>query len=255
MKRLVVFIIFALLLSSESRGDTPMELSVTIASTASSQLELARNLSLRVASAINEEERHRLTIEAIASFQAVVRYWPQESSAVVAAGLAQGDLWLSLRAGQNAVDVLERLIPIVKNHESYAPLYRRLGKAYEILNRADDAAMAFDRAAADASLATNPLLALAVYRDAARMYERAGRPRTAAVRYRALAANQRISPTSRALAAIDAANAGMVAGDRAAARRDVAEGKRLVAEARRKDPKVALQQLEDELHRLERDLD
>jgi tetratricopeptide (TPR) repeat protein len=255
--RIAVLLAVTLFCSSaaaEEQSVGPLEVPVTIMTSASEQLSDAAMLASKIPEARTQEEKRSAALRAIVSYQVIPRKWPNESGVVVAAGLAEADLWLDLRAAKNAVTVLERLVPVMKHHPNFSPLYRRLGKAYEMLTMHAEADYAFERAGRDARLNQEPVLAVAVLRESARYYERTGRLKEASSCYRRLSHLASVDATSRALAAVDAAAAELRAGDRQTARIDVEHARSLVRAAAAKRSDRAVQMLEDEVRRLEQSL-
>lgn len=167
----------------------------------------ARHLATAIPRGATAETEQTVLFRAITAYRAVVAHWPADIESVVAAGMAEADLWLQLRNPHAAASILERLLPAVSHSDNEPSVYRRLGVVYHRMNRVADAEQAFARAEVSHALARHPLLAIQTLRDAALFYERTARPVESAKRYRQLSRFEHIDIRSRALAALDAVRA------------------------------------------------
>jgi tetratricopeptide (TPR) repeat protein len=249
--RTVIFVA-ATFLAAFAVADIPV--TVDVADSAREQLASARRLASAVALAGTGNELEA-TLRAIAAYRAVEANWPEDVEAVVAAGLAEADLWMQMRSPQSAIPVLERLVPAVTGSDNEPSVFRRLGNAYASSKRDHDAEQAFGRATSSRALERHQVLAVQTLREAALFYERSGRPGKSSALYARLSRLENVHVRSRALAAFDAVRTSLKAGDRGSAREHLGHARKLVesAAAERKDP--ASEALERELARLTRDLE
>jgi tetratricopeptide (TPR) repeat protein len=241
-------IVLVLFVASATLADTPV--TVEVKETGSDQIAYARDLANQVARAAPGEAEQTARFRAIIAYRAVVEHWPREIASVIAAGLAESDLWLQGKDPAAAVSILERLLPVVAKSDNEPAVYRRLGVAYHRMNRVKDAEQAFTRAEASPALARHALLAVQTFRESALFYERTGRHAQSAIRYEKLSRLEHVDVRSRALAAMDAVRTSMHANDRGAAGNHFAHAEKLVRLSAAAHRDAAATQLERELERL-----
>lgn len=245
----IMLVLFAAL---AALADIPV--TVEVKATAGDQIEYARDLANQVLRAAPGEAEQTARFRAIVAYRAVVERWPHDIAAVIAAGLAESDLWLQAKDPAAAVSILERLLPVAARSDNEPAVYRRLGAAYHRMNRVKDAEQAFTRAETAPALARHPLLAVQTFRESALFYERTGRPGQSAIRYGKLSRLEHVDVRSRALAAMDAVRTSMRANDRRAADNHFANAEKLVRLSAAAHPDAAATRLERELERLRANL-
>jgi lysyl-tRNA synthetase class I len=250
--RVVIPCLLFFALSGLAAEKTPQfEVTVPTRFTVDEQIVLAREYASQAVRARSDEERTQHRLAAISAWEVVAKRSHSDLASFMLARLSQADLWLDLRAGSNAVDVLNSVLPVATAAQNEAAVYRRLGNAFELLDRGDDAEKAFAKAESDPAIHREPRIALMALTDSARFFERSQRPTEAAKRYARLSKMRHVSPGSRATAALSAARTSIHGKDKVSARLFVGDAEALIAESRRggATPEV-IATLERELERI-----
>lgn len=249
MKRIVVTFAFGIL-SFATAFAQPTEIVVQERETALKQLQLAEDLAAKVLIARTPADREQTTLAAIAATRLVRKKWPNDVAAVLRAAFMEADLWQGLGAAENVAKALEPYRKIVKGSDNEASLYRRLGAAYEMLDRASDAEGAFDIAEKSIPKDKHPQVALAVFQASGKFYAGRGLPKEAAKRYRQVVRDDRQQTSTRALFALNAAREHLRAQDKSEARNDVQHARAFANELRSKGSDRLALQVEQEIERL-----
>jgi tetratricopeptide (TPR) repeat protein len=243
------FVLFSATALSAFPG-VPVPFTREIRATAAEQIRLADEIVGRPTKTGSADEVRSRTITAVATLAVVAERWPGDTRAVLMAGLKQADLWAGISAYKNAAAALEPLLPAFDKSDAVPAVYRRLGRAYFMLNRRKDAERAFDTAEKHRAAKLDRVEMVALFNEAAFFYVNTRRPGDAAKRYGVLAAEERLSDMERAHFGLSAAKQHGIAGEWSQAKSSLALAERLISRSRGKVPVRDTDALQRELERL-----
>jgi len=205
---------------------------VTVKDTVFEQFQLAKTVMHQAASETVHSEKLRLTATAIETLEVIPRRWPSEHEWLVAAAIAESDLFAGTNAPRDALRVLLRAEPFAKaGTPNTARLLLRVGKINAELQN-DSAALPYLLRADAEALRSDHEIQFGVDLALSGVYSRTGNFTEAAKRFRRLATADRIHDPSRTSFSIQAARHWAQAGQQHEAEADLDRADAFIAKAK-----------------------